>query len=102
MPLLFSLVFGEGVINDATSVVLLGAVSRVFPPAAELGDDDEPQPNQGLGVVLSFLYVPGARAHAARPAFGGEFSHARGSGAGHLPHAHSLGLRTLSTPGACT
>jgi hypothetical protein len=37
MPLLFSLVFGEGIINDATSVVLLGAISRVFPPSGESG-----------------------------------------------------------------
>ncbi len=27
-PLLFSLVFGEGIVNDATSVVLLGAIAR--------------------------------------------------------------------------
>eukprot|EP00195_Chlamydomonas_chlamydogama_P000441 CAMPEP_0202918710 /NCGR_PEP_ID=MMETSP1392-20130828/74103_1 /ASSEMBLY_ACC=CAM_ASM_000868 /TAXON_ID=225041 /ORGANISM="Chlamydomonas chlamydogama, Strain SAG 11-48b" /LENGTH=193 /DNA_ID=CAMNT_0049611845 /DNA_START=201 /DNA_END=778 /DNA_ORIENTATION=+ len=30
-PVVFSLVFGEGIINDATSVVLLGAVAAVFP-----------------------------------------------------------------------
>lgn len=28
-PQLFSLVFGEGIVNDATSVVLLGALQRV-------------------------------------------------------------------------
>lgn len=31
MPLLYSLVFGEGVINDATSVALLRAVQVVYP-----------------------------------------------------------------------
>ncbi|KAJ9525879.1 hypothetical protein QJQ45_009245 [Haematococcus lacustris] len=33
-PLLFSLVFGEGIINDATSVVLLGTINRLFPATA--------------------------------------------------------------------
>ena len=32
MPLLYSLVFGEGVINDATSVALLRAVQVSFEP----------------------------------------------------------------------
>ena len=64
MPLLFSLVFGEGVINDATSVVLLGAVGRGFSPASNGGggspDSGEVHPNssqQGLGVIFSFLYL---------------------------------------------
>ncbi len=29
MPLLYSLVFGEGVVNDATSIVLLGASQKI-------------------------------------------------------------------------
>ena len=33
MPLLYSLVFGEGVINDATSVALLRAVQVPVHPA---------------------------------------------------------------------
>ena len=28
-PLLYSLVFGEGVVNDATSIVLLRAIQRI-------------------------------------------------------------------------
>ncbi|KAJ9527600.1 hypothetical protein QJQ45_025868 [Haematococcus lacustris] len=33
-PLLFSMLFGEGIINDATSVVLLGTINRLFPATA--------------------------------------------------------------------
>ncbi|KXZ42779.1 hypothetical protein GPECTOR_119g410 [Gonium pectorale] len=43
-PQLFSLVFGEGIVNDATSVLLLGALSRVAArtrAAAEGGGDDD-------------------------------------------------------------
>lgn len=36
-------VFGEGVINDAVSVVLLGAVARSFPAMAEAGVADSVQ-----------------------------------------------------------
>lgn len=36
-------VFGEGVINDAVSVVLLGAVARSFPAMAEAGGADAVQ-----------------------------------------------------------
>ena len=59
--MLFSLVFGEGVINDATSVVLLGAVSRVFPPASRGDEGSGGAPpgasGQGMGVILSFMYL---------------------------------------------
>lgn len=50
MPGLFSLVFGEGVINDATSVVLLGAVNRSY----------EGHKGGGAiagGLVTNFLYL---------------------------------------------
>ncbi|GAX80869.1 hypothetical protein CEUSTIGMA_g8304.t1 [Chlamydomonas eustigma] len=51
MPLLFSLVFGEGVINDATSVVLLGAVISVYPPSSATSSDSSFPPP--LAPILS-------------------------------------------------
>ncbi len=39
-----SLVFGEGIINDATSVVLLGAVASVFPPTSSINYNSMPPP----------------------------------------------------------
>eukprot|EP00798_Chlamydomonas_sp_ICE-L_P001160 gene1160-4054_t len=69
-PLLFSLVFGEGIINDATSVVLVNAISRsvaststagqLAPPGTESPDEGvEPHGDARLlfGIVLSFLYL---------------------------------------------
>lgn len=54
MPLLFSLAFGEGVINDATSVVLLGAVNKIFP-----GDDHTSRLSWGVaaGILGQFAYL---------------------------------------------
>ncbi|KIZ06692.1 Sodium/hydrogen exchanger 3 [Monoraphidium neglectum] len=46
MPSLFSLVFGEGVINDAVSVVLLGAIDRSTKDGAWTG-----------GFVFNFAFL---------------------------------------------
>lgn len=54
-PVLSSLVFGEGVINDATSVVLLGAIARTYPPAGSssaAGDG-----GGGADLVISFIWL---------------------------------------------
>ncbi|KAJ0516736.1 putative cation/H+ exchanger, cation/H+ exchanger, CPA1 family [Helianthus annuus] len=48
-PLLYSLVFGEGVVNDATSVVLFNAVRKIT--ANTLGV------KAALRIVLDFLYL---------------------------------------------
>ena len=48
-PLLYSLVFGEGVVNDATSVVLFNAVQKIN--ASTLGG------KAALNIFLDFLYL---------------------------------------------
>lgn len=48
-PLLYSLVFGEGVVNDATSVVLFNAVRKIS--ANTLGG------KAALRIFLDFLYL---------------------------------------------
>lgn len=48
-PLLYSLVFGEGVVNDATSVVLFRAVQTY--------NFDDFTPLEGLQIGGSFLYL---------------------------------------------
>lgn len=48
-PLLYSLVFGEGVVNDATSVVLFNAVRKIT--ANTLGV------KAALRIFLDFLYL---------------------------------------------
>ncbi|KAI8467124.1 MAG: putative sodium/hydrogen exchanger, partial [Monoraphidium minutum] len=56
MPGLFSLVFGEGVINDAVSVVLLGAIARSTKDGAWAG---------GFGFNFAFLLVTSTALGAA-------------------------------------
>jgi len=46
MPSLFSIVFGEGVVNDAVSVVLLGAIDRSTKDGAWTG-----------GFLFNFLFL---------------------------------------------
>ncbi|KAG8386059.1 hypothetical protein BUALT_Bualt03G0109600 [Buddleja alternifolia] len=48
-PLLYSLVFGEGVVNDATSVVLFNAVQKL--------DVNKVNGRTAVHVLLSFLYL---------------------------------------------
>ncbi|XP_004294053.1 PREDICTED: sodium/hydrogen exchanger 4 isoform X1 [Fragaria vesca subsp. vesca] len=48
-PLLYSLVFGEGVVNDATSVVLFNAVQKI--------DVNKLNSGVGLRVIGDFLYL---------------------------------------------
>lgn len=48
-PLLYSLVFGEGVVNDATSVVLFNAVQKI--------DVNRFNGWSALHVFLDFLYL---------------------------------------------
>ncbi|KAI5333954.1 PREDICTED: sodium/hydrogen exchanger [Prunus dulcis] len=48
-PLLYSLVFGEGVVNDATSVVLFNAIQKI--------DVTRLSGSNGLRVVGDFLYL---------------------------------------------
>ncbi|PRQ33310.1 putative cation/H+ exchanger, cation/H+ exchanger, CPA1 family, na+/H+ exchanger NHX -type [Rosa chinensis] len=48
-PLLYSLVFGEGVVNDATSVVLFNAVQKI--------DVNKLNSGIGLRVIGDFLYL---------------------------------------------
>lgn len=40
-PLLFNLVFGEGVINDATTVALLRTIQVLHRPSSALGPEHE-------------------------------------------------------------
>ncbi|DBA95471.1 TPA: hypothetical protein ACH3X3_013336 [Trebouxia sp. C0006] len=49
-PILFSLVFGEGVINDAAGVALLRAIQ-------ELGDDPSLTFKTSVAITFSFLYL---------------------------------------------
>ena len=48
-PLLYSLVFGEGVVNDATSVVLFNAVQKI--------NADTVNGLTALHIFLNFLYL---------------------------------------------
>nr|XP_043618800.1 sodium/hydrogen exchanger 4-like [Erigeron canadensis] len=48
-PLLYSLVFGEGVVNDATSVVLFNAVRKI--------NVDSLAPKAALRLLLDFMYL---------------------------------------------
>lgn len=48
-PLLYSLVFGEGVVNDATSVVLFNAIKSF--------DLNKIDPRIGLHFIGNFLYL---------------------------------------------
>lgn len=48
-PLLYSLVFGEGVVNDATSVVLFNAIHKIDPTRIS--------GKTSLKVVMDFLYL---------------------------------------------
>ena len=48
-PLLYSLVFGEGVVNDATSVVLFNAIQSF--------DLNQIDPSIGLHFFGNFLYL---------------------------------------------
>lgn len=50
LPSLFSLVFGEGVINDAVSVVLLGAIRGLSDATAAAADG---KGEGGRGVTLN-------------------------------------------------
>lgn len=59
MPGLFSLVFGEGVVNDAVSVVLLGAVASTADShaAAAAGEKASKSSFAGGHFVLTFIYL---------------------------------------------
>ncbi|XP_039142213.1 sodium/hydrogen exchanger 4-like [Dioscorea cayenensis subsp. rotundata] len=48
-PLLYSLVFGEGVVNDATSVVLFNAIQKI--------DASHMDSHKALSVLKDFLYL---------------------------------------------
>lgn len=48
-PLLYSLVFGEGVVNDATTVVLFNAIQKI--------DVTKLNSKAGLRLIVDFLYL---------------------------------------------
>ena len=48
-PLLYSLVFGEGVVNDATSVVLFNTIQKL--------DVNRLHGRQAVRILLDFLYL---------------------------------------------
>lgn len=59
--MLYSLVFGEGIVNDATSIVLLRAVQKI----RQVGQREHAL-GQAKGEALSLASTPGLSVHLAR------------------------------------